>query len=296
MDVVKYADVEKPQPAAGEVLIKVKASALNPQDYKIRNGLGDYLGLKFPIILGCEIAGVIEAVGGAVDGFQTGDSVYGFITTRQAHAEYVAAKTEDIAVMPKSLNYEEAAAIPVGALTAWRAIFDTADLQSGQTILMIGASGGVGSIAVQLAKTKGARVVAVASGRNAEFVKNLGADEFIDYRTQDFTRLVKDADVVLDLVGGASLEKAYQSVKKDGFVVTLPEAQPIEELEAKYGIRSAWSVIEPSAEKLTAAGKLADEGKIKPHVEKVFDLSEARQALTLLEKGEVSGKIVLRVN
>lgn len=292
----QYEDVEKPTAKAGEVLIKVKSVGVNAQEYKVCNGLGEYLGLKLPTILGVEVAGTIESFGTDREKFAVGDRVYGYLTTRNAYAEYVTAKTLDIGLMPENLSFEEAATIPVGALTSWKALFDTANLQSGQRVLIIGAAGGVGSIAVQMAKAKGARVIAVAAGKTKDYAKSLGADQFIDYQTQDFTTLAKNMDVVLDIVGGDSLEKAYQSVKKEGFVVTLPEKQPIEELGAKYGIRSAWSIIESSEEKLNAVSRLVEQGKIKPHIERVFDLSAAGDALELLEKGGVSGKIVLRVN
>jgi NADPH:quinone reductase-like Zn-dependent oxidoreductase len=175
-DVVNYVDVERPEPKKDEVLVKVHFAGVNPVDWKIRDGLGERLGLKLPIMLGGEIAGTVEKIGDEVRDFKEGDAVYGIITSG-GYAEYAIAKKGDIAPKPKSLDFENAAAIPLGALTAWQAIFDLANLSRGQRIVIAGASGGVGSLAVQLAKAKGAFVIGIASGRNKEFVRDLGADD-----------------------------------------------------------------------------------------------------------------------
>ena len=175
-DVVNYVDVERPEPKKDEVLVKVHFAGVNPVDWKIRDGLGERLGLKLPIMLGGEIAGTVEKIGDEARDFKEGDAVYGIITSG-GYAEYAIAKKGDIAPKPKSLDFENAAAIPLGALTAWQAIFDLANLSRGQRIVIAGASGGVGSLAVQLAKAKGAFVIGIASGRNKEFVRDLGADD-----------------------------------------------------------------------------------------------------------------------
>ncbi|MEH2336700.1 NADP-dependent oxidoreductase [Nostoc sp.] len=167
-DVLNYADVERPEPKADEVLVKVHVAGVNPVDWKIRNGSGERLGLKLPIVLGGEIAGTIERIGDDVSGFKEDDAVYGIIRSG-GFAEYAIAKIGDIAAKPRSLDFENTAAIPLGALTAWQALFDLAQISSGQRILITGASGGVGSLAVQLAKAKGAYVIGTASGRNEDF-------------------------------------------------------------------------------------------------------------------------------
>ena len=215
-DVLNYIDVERPEPKADEVLVKVRVAGVNPADWKIRDGMGETFGFKLPLILGCEIAGIVEKVGGDVKNFQVGDPVYGVMFSG-GYAEYAVAKTDEIAPKPQSLDFENAAAVPLGALTAWQAMFDVANLSNGQRILITGASGGVGSMAVQLAKAKGAFVIGTASGRNKEFVRSLGADEFVDYTKQPFEEVVQDVDVVFDTVGSDTLERAFQTLKKGGF-------------------------------------------------------------------------------
>lgn len=181
--VLNYTDVERPEPKEDEVLIKVRASAVNALDWKIRDGLGAQFGLTLPLILGCEIAGTVEETGAGVENFKPGDAVYGYVSLQRngGYAEYAIAKEAETALKPETLNFERAVAIPLGALTARQAIFDLANLQSGQAILVHGAAGAVGSMAVQFAKAKGAFVIGTASGADEEFVKSLGADEFIDY-------------------------------------------------------------------------------------------------------------------
>lgn len=236
-DVVRIVSVEIPEPQAGEVLVKVNTAGVNPVDWKIRDGAGERLGLKLPIMLGGEIAGKIEKVGEKVENFKAGDAIYGMVKTG-GFAEYAVAKASDLAPKPKSIDFEHAAAIPLGGLTAWQAIFDLANLTSGQKILITGASGAVGSLAVQFAKNKGAFVISTASGRNEDFVKSLGADEFIDYEKQNFEEIVREIDVVFDTVGGDIFEKAFQTLKKGGFLIT-SVAFPAEEKAREFGIRAA---------------------------------------------------------
>lgn len=291
--VLNYADVARPEPQSDEVLIMVQAAGVNPVDWKIRDGLGERFGLKFPIFLGGEIAGTIEKIGGDVGDFKVGDAVYGIVPTG-GYAEYAIAKIGEVAPKPHSLDFENAAAIPLGALTAWQAIFDLANLDSGQRILITGASGGVGSLAVQLAKAKGAYVIGTASGRNEEFVRRLGADQFVDYTKQNFEEVVKDVDVVFDAVGGDTFERAFQTLKKGGFLVTAV-AFPSEEKARGFGVKAARVYCKPNAEELAAISTLVDEGKLKPHVETILPLAEVKKAHRLSESGRTRGKIVLRV-
>ncbi|MEH1832881.1 MAG: NADP-dependent oxidoreductase [Nostoc sp.] len=292
-DVVNYTDIERPEPTANEVLVKVHVAGVNPVDWKIRNGAGERLGLKLPIMLGGEIAGTVEKIGGDVRDFKEGDAVYGIITSG-GFAEYAIAKKGDIVPKPQSLDFQNAAAIPLGALTAWQAIFDLANLTSGQRIFITGASGGVGSLAVQLAKAKDTYVIGMASGRNEDFVRNLGVDEFVDYTKQNFEDVVKDVDVVFDTVGGDTFERAFQTLKKGGFLVTSVEF-PSEEKAREFGIKTARVFCKPNAEELTAISKLVDEGRLKAHVSTVLPLAEVKKALQLSEGGRTRGKIVLQV-
>lgn len=295
-NVLNYTDVECPEPKADEVLVKIHVAAVNPVDWKIRNGLGEMFGLKLPIILGCEIAGTIEETGADVKKFKTGDEVFGYIslTRNGGYAEYVIAKESEIVKKPQDIDFENAAAISVGALTAWQAIFDTANLQSGQKILIHGASGGVGSMAVQLTKAKGAYIVATASGKNEEFVKNLGADEFVDYTKQKFEDVAKDVDVVFDNIGGETQKRSFQTLKKGGFLVSIV-APPEQESAEKFGIKAEMISVQPNAEQLAEITKLVEEGKVKTHIETVLPLSEVKKAHELSESGHTRGKIVLQL-
>jgi len=294
--VLNYTDVERPEPQSDEVLIKVHAAAINPVDWKIRDGLGEMFGLRLPTILGCEIAGTVEQAGAEVKNFRTGDEVFGYISLLRngGYAEYTIAKESEIALKPKNLDFENAAAIPVGALTSWRAMFDLAHLQSGQRILIHGAAGGVGSMAVQFAKAKGAIVTGTASGKNEEFVRSLGADEFIDYTVRKFEDVVKNVDVVFDTVGGDTLERSFQVLKKGGFLVTTT-APPSKEKAEEFGVQVAMVNVQPSAEQLEEVSQLIDEGKLKTHVEIVLPLSQVKRAHELSKAGHTRGKIVLRV-
>jgi NADPH:quinone reductase-like Zn-dependent oxidoreductase len=296
-DVLNYIDIERPEPKADEVLVKVHAAAVNPVDWKIRDGAGEMLGLKLPLILGGDIAGTIEEVGVEVKNFQQGDAVYGMTVSggfSGGYAEYALAKAEAISPKPDSLSFEAAAAMPIATLTAWQAMFDLAHLSSGQRILITGASGGVGSMAVQLAKAKGAFVIGTASGKNEQFVRDLGADEFVDYTQQPFEDVVKDVDVVFDTVGGDTLEKAFQTLKPGGFLATAT-ALPSLETAQEFGVKTAEVHCKPNAKQLDAIGKLVDEGKLKAQVSTVLPLTEVKKAHQLSESGRTRGKIVLQI-
>jgi NADPH:quinone reductase-like Zn-dependent oxidoreductase len=291
--ILRYTDVERPQPKEGEVLLKVHAAGVNPVDWKIRGGMGQRLGLTLPLVLGGETAGAIEAVGAGVENFQEGDAVYGIIKSG-AFAQYAIAKAADLAPKPASLDFINTAAVPLGALTAWQAMFDLANLSHGQKILITGASGGVGSLAVQLAKSRGAHVTGTSSERNAAFVRALGVDEFVDYEKQDFEEIVKDVDVVFDTVGGDTFQKAFHTLKKGGFLVT-SVAFPADEAQ-KFGVSAARVQCKPNAEQLTAISELVEAGKLKVHVATVLPLAEVKQALELSESRRTRGKIVLQIS
>jgi NADPH:quinone reductase-like Zn-dependent oxidoreductase len=297
IDALVYEDIARPEPAADEVLIKIKATGVNPVDWKITEGFGKgWLGHAMPHTLGCDVAGVVEAVGSAVKNFHVGDAVFGYTSLARegTYAEYIAAKESEVTAKPASLDFINAAALPVGALTSWQAIFDQAGLAAGQKILVHAASGGVGSMAVQLAKAEGAYVIGTASARNADFVKSLGADEVIDYTSIKFEDVVKDVDVVFDLLGGETLERSLAVLKKGGFIVTA--VQPLDEEALKaHGVRGAMVAAQPNAAQLQKIVALVEEGKVKTFVEKVMPLGEAKEALKLSKQGRIRGKIVLTV-
>lgn len=291
-DVVEYAEVARPVPRAGEVLVKVHAAGVNPVDWKIRGGLGQRLGMTLPIHLGGEIAGTIEDLGEGVSGLKAGDAVYGIIPSG-GFAEYAVANASDLARKPANLDFVQTAAIPLGALTAWQAMFDLAKLSSGQRLLITNSSGGVGSLAVQLAKAKGAHVTAMASARNEDYVRGLGADDFIDYEKQPFEDVAHDMDVVFDTVGGDTFDRAFKTLGKGGFLVTAV-AFPKDEA-ATHGVGAARVYCKPDAGQLVSIRELVEAGKLRAHVATVLPLAGIREAFTLSEAGRTRGKIVLSV-
>ena len=293
-DVINLVDKEIPQPAAGEVLVKVKTAGVNPVDWRIRGGAGVRFGLTLPIPLGSEIAGTIEKLGECVSRFNPGDAVYGKIRTG-GFAEYALARLEDIALKPNNIDFIQAAAIPLAALTAWQAIFTFAKLTNGQRILITGASGGVGSLAVQLAKAKGAYVIGTASSNNEDFVRQLGADEFVDYTKHKFAEIVKDVDVVFDTVGGETYVQAFNTLKPGGYFVTAVEF-PTEQQQQTYGDHLTRVLCKSNPDDLQAISELVNKGQLIPHIAKVLPLSEVKHALDLSETRRTRGKIVLQVS
>jgi NADPH:quinone reductase-like Zn-dependent oxidoreductase len=296
-DVLKYEDAPLPEPKENQILVRVIAAGVNPVDGAARSEkYAKFFGIRLPFIPGYDIAGVVEKTGGKVTKFKAGDSVYAYIGLGEGggYAQYAVVTEEEAAPKPKSLTYESAAAVPVVALTAWQALIDTAKLSAGQTVLIHGGSGGVGSFAIQIAKARGAKVIATASTANQDFLKQLGAEVAIDYTKQKFEEVAKSVDVVLDSVGKDTLARSYGIVKKGGFVVTLVARIDDAEL-TKHGIRGTSLSVKPDSNELAEIGKLIDEGKIKVVVSQTFPLSEAMKAQEQVATGHTRGKIVLRV-
>lgn len=296
-DVLRYEDAPCPKPQPDEVLIRVGAAGVNPLDWKVRQGTDrPHLPRPLPLIPGWDVCGTVEAAGGAVRRFKPGDAVYGLLDTARdgAYAEYAVARETSIALKPRSLDPVGAAAIPLAALAAWQSLFAAGALRAGQRVLVHGAAGGVGSFAVQLAKWKGAHVTGTASGPNRRFLETLGADETIDHTRTRFEDVARDMDVVLDTVGGDTLERSWGVLKRGGILVSLVE-QPSPEEAVRRGVRQAGVFAVATAEELAALAMLVDAGDVKPRVETVFPLAEARQAHRLSQTGHARGKIVLRV-
>ena len=294
-EVLKYEDIRRPEPKDDQLLIRVIAAGVNPVDGMIRSGM--FKGNRtFPIILGGDVAGVVEKVGSKVTKFKAGDPVFAYVSLDDSggYAQYALVTKREVAPKPKSLTYVEAAAVPIVAMTAWQALVDTAKLNAGQTVLIHGGSGGVGSFAIQIAKARGAKVIATASTRNQDFLKQLGADVAIDYTKQKFEDVAKDVDVVLDSIGGDTLARSYDVVKKGGIIVSLVARPKESELE-KHSIRGAALNAEPNSEELAEIGKLIDDKKIKVIVSQTFPLSEATKAQEQVATGHTRGKIVLRI-
>jgi NADPH:quinone reductase-like Zn-dependent oxidoreductase len=294
-ELLKYEEAPRPDPKENELLVRVIAGGVNPADPLVISGrLAKEFGTHLPLIPGYDVAGVVEKTGAKVTKFKAGDGVYGYALFGGGWAEYAVLAENEAALKPKSVSYVEAAAVPLAALTAWQALIDTAKLSAGQTALIHGGSGGVGSFAVQIAKARGARVIATASTRNQDLLKELGADVAIDYTQTKFEEVAKEVDVVLDPVGRDTLARSYAVVKKGGIVVTIVARPDQAELD-KHGIRGASVWSKPDGEELAEITKLIDEKKIKPVVGQVLPLSEAQKASEQAATKHTRGKIVLKI-
>jgi len=296
-EVLKYEDRPRPEPKEDQILVRVIAAGVNPVDDASRSEkYAKFFGITLPFIPGYDIGGIVEKTGAKITKFKPGDSVYAYLSLKDGggYAEYAVATEVETAPKPKLISFVEAAAVPVVALTAWQALIDTAKVSAGQTVLIHGGSGGVGSFAIQIAKARGAKVIATASTANQDLLKQLGADVAIDYTKQKFEDVAKDVDVVLDSVGKDTLARSYGAVKKGGFIVTLVARIDQAELD-KHGIRGASLGVEPNSSELTEIGKLIDEKKNKVIVSQTFPLSEAVKAQEQVATGHTRGKIVLQV-
>jgi NADPH:quinone reductase-like Zn-dependent oxidoreductase len=294
-EVLKLEQVPRPEPTEDEALVRVIASGVNPADPLTLSGkYAREFGTQLPLIPGYEIAGIVEKTGANVTKLKVSDAVYGYPTFGAGWADYVAVKEWEVAAKPKSLNFVDAAAVPMGALTAWQALVDVAKLQPGQTILIHGGSGGVGSFAIQIAKARGAHVIATASTANQDLLKQLGADVAVDYTKTKFEDVAKDVDAVLDPVGKETLARSYGVVKKGGIVMSLVARPDPAELK-KHRIRGAGISVHPDTEDLAEIAQLIDAGKIKPIVTQVLPLSEAIAAQQQAATHHTRGKVVLRI-
>jgi len=292
-EVLSLDDAAQPEPGAGQVLVRIRAAGVNPADWKIREGqFKEFMPLQFPAILGFDFAGEVVALGPGASGFKQGDPVYG--TAMGTYAEFVAARMEEVALKPASMSYVEAASVPVAGQTAWQALFDVGGLGAGKRVLIHGATGGVGSFAVQLAKARGVSVIGTGSERNQEYLRELGVDEPIDYKKTKFEDVARDVDVVFDTQGGETQQRSWQVLKKGGVLVSIVQP-PSEEEAARYGVKGVFLGRQPSTEQLVEIAKLADAGKFKTKVDTVLPLSEARRAHELSQSGHARGKIVLTV-
>jgi 2-desacetyl-2-hydroxyethyl bacteriochlorophyllide A dehydrogenase len=294
-EVLKIETIPLPRPKENEVLVRVIASGVNPADPLIVSGkFAREFGTHLPLIPGYDVCGVIEEVGAKVQRLKKGDVIYAYLLWGGGWAEYCLTNEGEAAVKPSSLTAVEAAAVPLAALTAWQALIDTAHLTAGQTVLIQGGSGGVGSFAIQIAKARGARVIATASTANQETLRQLGADECIDYTQTRFEEKTHDVDVVLDTVGGETLDRSYKVVKKGGMVVTI--LGPLDRAAAqRYGIRASGLASHPDSRELSEITKLIEAGKIHPLVSQVRPLTEAVEATRQAETHHTRGKVVLKV-
>ncbi|GAA2019970.1 NADP-dependent oxidoreductase [Catenulispora yoronensis] len=296
-DVLHLVDVPKPTPLPSEVLVRVHAAAVNPVDAMVRSGLFPLLG-EPPFILGWDISGVVEEVVPGVNRFQVGDEVYGmpfFPRPGNAYADYVAVPSRQLARKPAALDHSHAAALPLAGLTAWQSLVDTADVQPGQRVLIHAAGGGVGHLAVQIAKSRGAHVIGTAGATKHDFVLGLGADEVLDYTTTDFTTALHDLDVVLDTVGGPVGPRSIEVLRPGGLLVTVVDrtSEELRTATLAAGKRFAGVTVEPDHVGLEALAALADAGELRPYVEHAIPLEDASKAHEFIESGRTRGKIVL---
>jgi NADPH:quinone reductase-like Zn-dependent oxidoreductase len=295
--VMKFERVPRPEPGPGEVLVKVKAAGVGPWDGWIRAGKSA-LPQPLPLTLGSDLSGEIVAMGLGVSELRLGDQVYG-VTNPQfvgAYAEYALASAGMVSNKPTSLTHVEAASVPVVAVTAWQALFDHAQLKAGQTVVIHGAAGNVGSYAVQLARHAGVQTVVTASTGDISTVRNLGANTVIDYRTQRFEEEVQNADAVIDLVGGETQERSFQVLRRGGKLISAV-SRPDQDLAKRSGVEAAFFLVNVTSEYLTKVARLIDGGKLRTNVGAVLPLADAREAHLMLERvrPQPKGKIVLDV-
>lgn len=296
--VLKLEEIPCPEPTEGELLVRVHAASVNPVDWKTRAGrglAGRYESDHFPLILGWDISGVVEEVGPGVSGYAVGDAVFGmprFPGIAAAYAEYTTAPAAELVHKPDSITHVQAAALPLVSLTAWQALFDAAALEDGQKILIHAAAGGVGHVAVQLAKWKKAFVIGTASERNAGYLAEIGVDHFIDYQAQRFEDVVANVDIVLDTMSGETRERSWGVLKMGGTLVSILGA-PDPETAKRYGVRAANVLVYPDGNQMAQIAELAGSQNLKPHIDAVYPLSEVAQAHEHVQTGHTRGKVVL---
>ena len=318
---MEMMELPRPEPGPGELLVRVRAASVNPLDYKIRDGaVKVLLPFSFPLILGTDLAGDVEAIGPGVTRFKLGDAVYSRLDNDRigAFAEYALVRESAAARKPARLDYAQAASLPLVGLTAWQALIESARLRAGQKVLIHAGSGGVGTVAIQLAKHLGALVTTTAGARNHSLVKSLGADVAIDYRTTRFEAVAEDQDVVLDTQGGDTLLRSFEVVKPGGVVVTIggrPDGKfarawglslplvwilrflnrKVDRQAKEKSVRFQYLFMHASGEQLERIGALVDQGVINPILDKTFPLEAAANAISYVESGRAVGKVVIRV-
>lgn len=296
---LKLKELNKPVIREDQVLIEMHATSINPIDWKIREGyLKDAIPFKFPVILGWDAAGIITEKGDKIENFNIGDRVFARPETSAngTYAEYVATEENLLAKIPDNISFEEAASIPLVALTAWQCLLDIGNLSKGEKVLIHAGSGGVGSMAIQIAKDLGAFVATTGSEKNEGFLKDLGADLVINYEKQDFEKELKDYDLVFDTMGGDIQNKSYSILKKGGRLVTIVN-QPDETIAKKYGVQASFHMLIPNGTQLRKIAKLMEEEKLRPFVGQIFQFSEKglQDAHALSETHHAKGKIVIKI-
>ena len=295
-EVLELNDIAIPEAKQGEVLIKIHAASVNPVDWKIRQGyLQPLLNHALPLTLGWDVSGEVVAVGGGVIHLKVGDEVYSRpnIANNGSYAEYMTASAEEVALKPKSLTWQEAAGVPLAGLTAWQGLYELANIEAGEQVLIHGGSGAVGQFAIQLAKLRGATVYTTTSARNTDLVLSLGADHAIDYQQVDFSEL-RDMDLVLDTIGGEVQDKSWKTIKPGGRLLSIVQT-PDEAVAASHGVTASFYFIEPDRSQLEQMAGLADAGKLIVNIDSEFSLDQVADAHERSESGRAQGKIIINV-
>lgn len=294
--VLKIEDLPRPDPGEEELLVKVMAAGVNPVDYKIREGKYPAVKAdKLPYVPGRDVAGTVVAAGGLVDDWKRGDEVYGMPgIDRGGYCEFAILKTSEAAPKPRMLDFVAAAAVPLAGLTAWQGLFQYGELKAGQRVLIHGGAGGVGHFAIQFAKARGAYVITTVSAQHVDFVRSLGADEVIDYKAQRFEDVVKDVDLVYDLIAGETQERSWDVLRRGGTMVSTL-AEPSQEQARAKGARAIRYTAKENGSELEEIGRLIDEGKVEPKIARTYGLAEAASAQDFVEQGHTEGKVVLKI-
>jgi 2-desacetyl-2-hydroxyethyl bacteriochlorophyllide A dehydrogenase len=294
---IEISDVPQPALLADSVLIEVHAASVNPVDGMVQAGyLKEMMPITFPFTMGFDVSGIVVEVGDQVSKFKKGDEVFSRPNGMQAGtiAEYAVIKEEELAFKPSNIGHQEAASIPLVGLTAWQALVAKGTLQKGQKVLIHAGSGGVGTLAIQMAKHLGAEVATTTSATNAEMVKNLGADVVIDYKTQKFEEELSDYDLVFDMMGGEIMEKSFKILKKGGCLVSI-KGEDSKGLAEQYGVRFEAFFMWPSGEMLSQLAQLISDGALKPIIDRTFSIDQIQEAYGYLQTGRAKGKIVIQV-
>jgi NADPH:quinone reductase-like Zn-dependent oxidoreductase len=298
VSVLRYENAPLPEVQVDDILIQVHSAGVNPADCQFRQGYyKDFAPRPLPFILGWDVAGTVASIGKQVQRFRPGDAVFAMadMSRNGAYAEYIAVRGDEVAHAPKSIPPQQAAGVPLAALTAWSGLFDHGRLAAGQSVLIHAGAGGVGLLAVQLAHRAGARVVTTASTANHELLRQLGADQCIDYRDGDFAAAVRDVDLVLDTVGGETRERSWAVLRKGGTMVGIAMPPPDEARARKHGVTAAMVAVVPNGARLADIGALIDAGELKIVIDREFPLAETAAAHLRSQKRHARGKIVIRV-
>jgi NADPH:quinone reductase-like Zn-dependent oxidoreductase len=297
VDTLRYEDAPEPLVRADDVLIKVVGTSVNPIDWKIREGhLQSMIPFRMPIILGWDVSGVVTAVGTNVVKFKVGDSVYSRPDVERdgSYAEFISVREAEIAKKPTTISHIEAGVLPLAGIAAWESIVNVAKVTAGQRVLIHAAGGGVGALAVQLAKLRGAYVIGTASASSQALVESLGVDEFIDYRARRLQDATKNIDVVFDTIGGQTQNESWAVMAPGGILVSIV-SEPVADEAKKLGLRSAFVFIKPNAPVLEEIAQLVDSGKLRPIIGTEFALEDIKHAHRLSESGHAKGKIAVYV-